>query len=202
MKHLQEKGGNISATCRRFGISRATFYKWAKRYNPDKPSKPLLSRSRRPHDTQRPTKWDEKDLSILAELDMKTEARLGAGRLSVRLKESGIELSRATTGRMLAIIRKRCPICRSRGIHHPELHLFRWDIQAWGERVSQQALVRYAMEHAAGDGAAFHQGNHSIRCQATIKSGYRKCKNEASLYQPFCLYHSNKSPAVEGLRLN
>ena len=47
MKHYQETG-NVSATCREFGISRDTFYRWLKRYDAARPSRPLQSRSTRP----------------------------------------------------------------------------------------------------------------------------------------------------------
>ena len=127
MKHHQDNGGNISATCREFGISRATFYKWLKRYDPGKPSKPLRSRSRRPHATQKPTKWNRWDLVILAELDMKTGARLGAGRLSQQLKEYDIDMSRATIRRMLAKVRWRCPTCSRGGYHESSSHALHRD---------------------------------------------------------------------------
>ena len=138
MKYYQDNGGNISATCREFGISRATFYKWAKRYNPDTPSKPLLAQSRRPHSTRKP-KWDNWDLIILAELDMKTKARLGAGRLSEELKKYDIDMSRATTGRMLAKVKRRCPTCGGRGRnHHDVLHAFNRDMHTWEQKMNEE----------------------------------------------------------------
>ena len=45
---------NVALTCRHFGISRQTFYRWRKRYEPmDLTS--LEERSHRPHQPRRPT---------------------------------------------------------------------------------------------------------------------------------------------------
>ena len=59
-------------------------------------------------------------MNIVAELDHQTEARLGAGRLTLRLHEGQLlsrQFSKATVGRMLAKIRKRCPMCRQVNRH-------------------------------------------------------------------------------------
>ena len=47
-------GGNVSLTCRHFGIPRKTFYKWKKRYDPFH-LESLEEKSRRPHRTRQ---WD------------------------------------------------------------------------------------------------------------------------------------------------
>ena len=136
--------GSVSATCRRFGISRVTFYKWLKRYDSSKPSKPLLSRSRRrrrkPH-----TMWNADDLNILAELDNQTGARLGAGRLALKLQGGDMlsrQISRATVGRMLAKIRRRCPMCGTVDGHSQPLHALKQDLLThamnWEERRARQ----------------------------------------------------------------
>jgi transposase-like protein len=124
------ENGNIAATCRHFGISRTTFYKWLRRYDPDKPSKPLLSKSRR-RQTKPSKSWNNDDLNILAELDNQTGARLGAGRLAERLQKYDMHFSRATVGRMLARIRKRCPICRGANRHDIGGHLLHRDLLYW-----------------------------------------------------------------------
>jgi hypothetical protein len=132
IKHYRQSG-NMSATCRHFGISRATFYKWLQRSDPDKPSKPLRSKSRR-RLTKPGKSWNVDDLKILAELDYQNEARLGAGRLAERLPRYGMVFSRATTGRMLAVVRKRCPICRGRGAHDFLRHIWNKDLMQLEER--------------------------------------------------------------------
>ena len=117
-----EHGENISATCQESGISRGTFYRWLERYQPDKPSKPLRDRSRKPR-TKRKRTWTDLDIEIVAELTM-IHPRLGAGRMAEVTQGYGLPYSRATIGRMLARIMRRCPICRGRGGMHKEyLHI-------------------------------------------------------------------------------
>ena len=135
-----ELTGNVSATCRRFGISRVTFYKWLKRYDAERPSRPLTSRSRRRR-TKPSASWTSDDLNILAELDNQTGARLGAGRLALRLQKGEMlsrQCSRATVGRMLAMIRKRCPMCGIVDGHNQPLHALKRDLLthaiSWEER--------------------------------------------------------------------
>ena len=48
LQHAQRVSGNVSQTCRFFGVSRAFFYIWKKRYE-DKGLAGLRDQSRRPH---------------------------------------------------------------------------------------------------------------------------------------------------------
>ncbi len=48
IRHVQEMTGNVAATCRYYGISRQSFYKWLRRYEELGPEG-LRDRSRRPH---------------------------------------------------------------------------------------------------------------------------------------------------------
>ena len=48
IRHAQEVTGNVSATCRYFGITRQAFYKWLRRYE-EQGLDGLRDRSRRPH---------------------------------------------------------------------------------------------------------------------------------------------------------
>jgi transposase-like protein len=121
IQHYQESG-NISETCRHFGITRSTLYRWLSRYDPTHPSKPLRSRPTRRKTNPTP-KWTNDDLKVLAEMDCQTRARLGAGRLSQRLQQRyGMPWSRATVGRMLSKVRKRCPICGVQNKHNLVRH--------------------------------------------------------------------------------
>ena len=47
LRHAEEVTGNVAMTCRYYGISRPTFYKWLSRYQADGPPG-LKDRSRRP----------------------------------------------------------------------------------------------------------------------------------------------------------
>lgn len=124
--------GNISAVCREFGISRTTLYKWLKRSDPNRPSKALRSRSRRPL-TRSPRKWDDWDFKTLAVLDWHTGGRLSAVRLSQQLEEKAeVRLSRSTVARLLAQIKKRCPVCKRYDREHDYArHLLFRDLQTW-----------------------------------------------------------------------
>jgi len=48
IRHAQEVTGNVSMTCRYFGITRQAFYKWLRRYE-EQVLEGLRDRSRRPH---------------------------------------------------------------------------------------------------------------------------------------------------------
>jgi transposase len=48
IRHAQEVTGNVSMTCRYFGITRQAFYKWLRRYE-EQGVEGLRDRSRRPH---------------------------------------------------------------------------------------------------------------------------------------------------------
>ncbi|MDO9334003.1 MAG: helix-turn-helix domain-containing protein, partial [Dehalococcoidales bacterium] len=52
--YYRAHGNNARLTCRHFGISPQTFYRWFKRYNP-KDLKTLESRSHRPKHVRLPT---------------------------------------------------------------------------------------------------------------------------------------------------
>ena len=129
--------GNVSATCREFGISRATFYKWLSRYDPEKPSRSLRSRSRRPHNPKRGPRWSRMDLQILAELSMNNPT-WGAGRLAKRMQELEIPVSRPTAGRMLSRIMRRCPVCNGvQGRHRETLHALNRDLLTVAVRMDE-----------------------------------------------------------------
>src|SRR3970282_233660 len=48
LQHAEEITGNVSQTCRYYGISRLTFYKWLRRYE-EQGLEALRARSSRPH---------------------------------------------------------------------------------------------------------------------------------------------------------
>ena len=54
LRHAEEVSGNISRTCRYYGISRQCFYKWSRRYKELGPAG-LRDRSSRPHRSPRAT---------------------------------------------------------------------------------------------------------------------------------------------------
>src|SRR6266487_2284229 len=54
MDYYEANGRNARLTCRHFDISPQTFYRWLRRYKPGN-LKTLEERSRRPHQTRKPT---------------------------------------------------------------------------------------------------------------------------------------------------
>lgn len=57
IRHAQEVTGNVSLTCRYYGISRQSYYKWLRRYE-DQGIDGLRDRSRRPHSSPNATKTE------------------------------------------------------------------------------------------------------------------------------------------------
>ena len=54
LDYYQAQGENAALTCRYYGISRQTFYRWKRRYNP-RDLTTLEERSHRPQQVRRPT---------------------------------------------------------------------------------------------------------------------------------------------------
>ena len=67
-------------------------------------------------------------LEIVSRLDME-HPRWGRRKIFVLLSDAGYPMSEATVGRLLAAIRKRCPICGGIERHSEVVHLVRGDIR-------------------------------------------------------------------------
>ena len=90
---------NVALTCRRFGISRPSFYRWYRRYDPmDLTS--LESHSHRPHHCRRPT-WSFPLESKVLTLRLQFP-RWGKDKLAVLLQREGLSVSTSMVGRILA----------------------------------------------------------------------------------------------------
>src|SRR5258708_19854179 len=95
---LYRKTENVALSCRNFGISRQTFYRWLKRYEPlDLTS--LEERSHCPHDRRQPT-WSfplqRKVLTLRLQFP-----RWGKDKLAVLLRQQGETVSTSMVGRIL-----------------------------------------------------------------------------------------------------
>ena len=100
----QSRGQNAARTCRYFGISRQTFYRWKRRYDPQDLST-LEERSRCPHRRRQPT-WTP----ALAErvLTLRHQyPRWGKDKLVVLLRREGCPVSTSMVGRVLTHLQKR-----------------------------------------------------------------------------------------------
>jgi putative transposase len=94
---------NAARTCRHFGISRQTFYRWQRRYDPLDLST-LESRSHRPHRQRQPT-WTfpfaEKVLSLRLQFP-----RWGKDKLAVLLRRQRLPVSTSMVGRILTQLKR------------------------------------------------------------------------------------------------
>jgi len=97
-------GRNARKTCRHFGISPDTFYRWKKRYRPEN-LRTLEMRSCRPKRVRQSTWTIETVQAVLA---MREEyPRWGKEKLAVLLQGKGIEVSVSMVGRILKYLKGR-----------------------------------------------------------------------------------------------
>jgi putative transposase len=98
-----EETGDVGLVCETFGISRATLYRWAKRFDPGDLGS-LRDRSRRPRRLRKPL-WSTE--LIIATRDLRTQyPRWGKDKLVVLLGEKGYKTSASTVGRVLVYLRR------------------------------------------------------------------------------------------------
>jgi len=96
-------GQNVSLTCRRFGLSRETFYRWKRRYDPHD-LRTLEDRSSRPKKRRRPT-WTSEQVAAVKALREQYPC-WGKDKLAVLLRQQGVVLSVSMVGRILAYLRR------------------------------------------------------------------------------------------------
>jgi putative transposase len=99
-----ERCGNARRTCRYFGISAQTFYRWKSRFDPSDLTS-LEEESRRPHTVrqpQTPLRVIERILALREE-----HPRWSRDKLAVLLEREGIKVSGSTVGRVMARLRAR-----------------------------------------------------------------------------------------------
>jgi transposase len=96
-------GGNVSKTCRHFSISRQTFYRWWKRYNP-KDLRSLEDRPSRPRRCRQPT-WTNEEIVAVRQLRERYPF-WGKMKLVVLLVRQGLTLSASRVGRILAYLKR------------------------------------------------------------------------------------------------
>ena len=96
--------GNVSRTCRHFGISRPTFYRWYERYRPDALTT-LEDRAHCPKRRRQPS-WTLDQLAAVRAL-RERYPRWGKDKLAVLLRRDGVLLSVSMVGRILAHLKRR-----------------------------------------------------------------------------------------------
>ena len=102
--HYQAHGRKAALTCRYFGISRQTFYRWKRRYDPQN-LRALEEGSHRPHRRRRPT-WTAEQAERVRRL-RERYPRWGKDKLAVLLGREGWKVSVSRVGRILTSLRQR-----------------------------------------------------------------------------------------------
>jgi putative transposase len=95
---------NGRLTCRHFGISPQTFYRWLKRYDPKHP-RTLETRSCRPRKVRQPTYTLEQIEAVRQARER--YPRWGKDKLAVVLRREGYELSVSMVGRIISYLKRR-----------------------------------------------------------------------------------------------
>lgn len=102
--YYRAQGRNAALTCRYFGISRQTFYRWWRRYDPQDLST-LADRSHRPHRRRHPT-WTAAQAERVRRLRQQYP-RWGKDKLAVLLRREGWAVSVSMVGRILSRLKAR-----------------------------------------------------------------------------------------------
>ena len=95
---------NARLTCRYYGMSPQTFYRWKRRYNPRHIAS-LEDRSHRPRQLRQPTYSTELVEAVLKLRE--TYPRWGKDKLMILLKEKGFSCSASTVARILNRLKER-----------------------------------------------------------------------------------------------
>lgn len=104
MEYYERCGGNAVLTCRYFGISRQSFYRWKGRYDRWDLSS-LEERCRRPRRLRKPT-WSV-GLSQRVLRLREQYPRWGKDKLVVLLRREGVKVSTSMVGRILTDLKRR-----------------------------------------------------------------------------------------------
>ena len=102
--YYQSHGRKAALTCRYFGISRQTFYRWKRRYDPQN-LRTLEAGSHRPHRRRHPT-WTAEQAERVRRL-REQYPRWGKDKLAVLLRREGWPVSVSMVGRILTSLRQR-----------------------------------------------------------------------------------------------
>ena len=104
LDYYEEHGRNAALTCRHFGISRQTFYRWKSRFDPRRIISPE-ERSRRPRRVRQPT-WSQSLSRAVLHL-REQNPRWGKAKLALLLQGQGHPVSVSMVGRTLKGARER-----------------------------------------------------------------------------------------------
>ena len=189
-----KKQGNASVTARRFGISRSTLHKWAKRYSERGP-RGLEDLSRAPHNRRAPTvPWQTVDLICSIRSDQPAWSK---HKIAVILaRDHGIILSASTVGRVLkrkGLYDEHKSRKRSKAAKRRQQRL---RAEWWMKNAFPGCLIQVDTKHLRFAGIKFYQFT-AIDCFSRVafcrvfSSGSSRCAEafleELSEYMPFPL---------------
>jgi putative transposase len=101
-EYYRQHRNNARLTCRHFGISPQTFYRWLRRYDPQHP-RTLESRSHRPKQVRQPT-YSTTQVEAVRQMREKYP-RWGKDKIKVLLNKQGLQVSASTIGRILGYLK-------------------------------------------------------------------------------------------------
>jgi len=104
IRWYEEHGGGVRLTCRHFGISSSTFYKWLRRYQRLGPAG-LEERSRRPRRVRQPS-WGHGLVQAVQRL-RERHPGWGKDKLAPMLRAAGWDCSTSKVGRILAALKQQ-----------------------------------------------------------------------------------------------
>jgi len=137
--YYDSHGRNARLTCRYFGISPQTFYRWKGRYDP-KHFKSLESHSCRPRKLRSPTYSPE-----LAETVRKLREqypRWGKDKILVKLNEQGYQTAASTVGRIIHCLKERGVL--KEPIFHPVSASKRLRVRPYAQRKPKEYMAKEA----------------------------------------------------------
>ena len=109
---LWRQSGDVGLVMQTFGVSRATLYRWRKRFDP-RDLTTLQERTRRPRRVRQPT-WSAELVQAVLRL-REQYPRWGKAKLAVLLRREGLLTSVSTVGRILADLKRRRLLVEPRG---------------------------------------------------------------------------------------
>lgn len=104
-EYYEKHGNNARLTCRHFGISPGTFYRWKKRYDPNAPLTLEDNKKNRRPKKLRESTTPPAVMDRIKELKEKHPS-LGKYKLCMLLKEEGIYISASTIVRIISRLKK------------------------------------------------------------------------------------------------
>lgn len=131
MSHYLQNGRNAAFTCRHFGVSRQTFYRWWRRYDAHDLTR-LEDRSHRPQHRRQPT-WTAAQVQSV--LGLRREyPRWGKDKLVVLLRRKGLCLSTSMVGRILGDLKRRGVLIEAPALAAPRKQRKRMRGRPWARR--------------------------------------------------------------------